>query len=222
MICRNKFVTLLTILFLMILFPVCSTYAVQSGNIEYNAAAQLFDYSKLDITPVLEEADYYFDIAMQLEEPQEKDRFINLAMGKYYLASKINPDDERIYVQIARIYDELKKDSLAKSNFFHATNLVANDPYANFWFGEYYFKRRDFKRALKHYTIAYNNGYANNYDLNFRLATIYEKFADLMNAKKFYEATYSLKPEDTELQEKIQSINDMGYDKSEYYHLIRE
>ena len=90
------------------------------------------------------------------------------------------------------------------------------------WFGEYYFKRRDFKRALKHYTIAYNNGYANNYDLNFRLATIYEKFADLMNAKKFYEATYSLKPEDTELQEKIQSINDMGYDKSEYYHLIRE
>lgn len=222
MIYRNKFVSLLTILILSILFPACSTMAVQSGNIEYNAAAKLFDYSKLDIAPVLQEADYYFDIAMQLTDKEEKDRFINLAMGKYYLASKINPADERIYVQIARIYDELNKDSLAKSNFFHATNLIVNDPYANYWFGEFYFKRRDFKRALKHYTIAYNNGYANNYDLNLRLATIYEKFADLMNAKKFYEATYLINPQDAALQEKIQAINNMGYDKSEYYHLIRE
>ena len=49
-----------------------------------------------------------------------------------------------------------------------------------------------------------------------------EKFADLVNAKKFYEVSYSLNPKATELQQKIQSLNGLNYDKSEYYHFIRE
>lgn len=196
--------------------------AMQSGNVEYNAAAQLFDYSKLDIVPVIKEADLYFDLALQQKEPEEKETFINLALGKYFLAAKIRPDDVRTYVQLARLYDEIKKDALAKSNFFHAINLNVNDPYANNWFGEFYYKRRDYKRALKYYTRAYNNGYSNNYELNLRIAVIYEKFADLMNAKKFYEAAGTLNPQEIELKEKIQLIDSMNYDNSEYYHFIRE
>ena len=204
------------------LFCTLRIEAIQSGNIEYNAAAKLFDYSKLDIAPVLKEADTYFDCANQQSNKIEKEKLYELALGKYFLASKINHDDVRIYTQQARIYDEMKKDTLAKSNFFHAANLNSIDPYNNFWFGEFYFKRKDYKRALKYYTIAYNNGYSDNFELNLRLATIYEKFADLLNAKRFYEATFQISPENGEIQQKIQLIDSLNYDSSEYYHFIRE
>ena len=111
---------------------------------------------------------------------------------------------------------------MAKEYFYKASNLNVNNPYANFYFGEFYFKRNDYKRALRYYNIAYNNGLNNRYDLNLRLATIYEKFADLVNAKKFYEVSYSMNPNNVELRQKIQSLNELNYDKSEYYHFIRE
>lgn len=195
---------------------------MQSGNVEYNAAAKLFDYSKLDIAPVLNEADLYFDYANKQTNKNDKEKFLELALGKYFLASKINPDYTRIYTQLARIYDEMSKDTLAKSNFFHALNLNYTDPYNNFWFGEFYFKRKDYKRALKYYNLAYNNGYSDNFELNLRLATLYEKFADLANAKKFYEATYQINPQQKEIPQKIQLIDSLNYDNSEYYHFIRE
>lgn len=195
---------------------------MQSGNIEYNAAIKLFDYTKLDKTPVINEADMYFDIALNISEETEKKRFINLALGKYFLASKIAPQEHRTFVQMARLYDEMKKDTLAKSYFFHAINMAANDPYTNFWFAEFYFKRHNYKRALTYYNNAYNNGYSDNYILNLRLAEIYEKFADLSAALIFYKTTYSLNPQNSELQEKIQTMSGLNYENSEYYNYIRE
>ena len=220
MTCNKKIATLLITILLLSLS--CSTMAMQSGNVEYNAAAKLFDYSKLDKTPILQEADMYFDIALNIKNQKEKEYYTELALGKYFLVSKIDPGYQRTYVQLASLYDEMKKDTLAKSNFFHATNLGVNDPYTNYRFGEFYFKRRDYKRALKYYSIAYRNGYSQNPDLNFRMATIYEKFADLINAEKFYRATLSLNPQTEGVQEKIQSIQNLNYDNSEYYHFIRE
>ena len=110
---------------------------------------------------------------------------------------------------------------LAKEYFSKAINIEPDNPSANFYFGEFYYTRRDYNRALKYYRIAYNNGYSNKYDINIRLATINEKLADLINAKKFYEISYSIKP-DNKIQEKIQLLNELNYDKSEYYHIIRE
>lgn len=220
MIYKNILPSLLTAF--LIILSVNSVIAVQSGNVEYNAAVKLFDYATLDKTPVINDADMYFDIALNIRDPKEKKRFINLALGKYILASKISPEDQRTYVQMARLYDEMKKDTLAKSYFSHACNLETNDPYTNFWFAEFYFTRKDFKKALMYYNKAYNNGYADNYTLNLRLAEIYEKFADLSKALKFYGTTYSLNPQDTKLQEKIQAIGGLNYESSEYYNSIRE
>ena len=143
-------------------------------------------------------------------------------MSKYYLLTKIDYSQITPYIQLARIYDEKNNNRLAKEYFYKASNLDVNNPYANFYFGEFYFKRNDYKRALRYYNIAYNNGLNNSYDLNLRLATIYEKFADLVNAKKFYEVSYSMNPNNVELRQKIQSLNELNYDKSEYYHFIRE
>lgn len=208
-------------LFITLLILSCShSYAAQSGYLEYNSV--LFDYSKLNAAAIQKEADEYFEKFITSSDELFKEQYLNAAMSKYYLLTKIDYSQITPYIQLARIYDEKNNNRLAKEYFYKASNLDVNNPYANFYFGEFYFKRNDYKRALRYYNIAYNNGLNNRYDLNLRLATIYEKFADLVNAKKFYEVSYSMNPNNVDLRQKIQSLNELNYDKSEYYHFIRE
>lgn len=208
-------------LFITLFILSCShSYASQSGYLEYNSV--LFDYSKLNAAAIQKEADEYFEKFITSSDELFKEQYLNAAMSKYYLITRIDYSQITPYIQLARIYDEKNNNRLAKEYFYKASNLDVNNPYANFYFGEFYFKRNDYKRALRYYNIAYNNGLNNRYDLNLRLATIYEKFADLVNAKKFYEVSYSMNPNNVELRQKIQSLNELNYDKSEYYHFIRE
>lgn len=202
------------IFILLFVIFACSdlTYSYQSGKIEKSSI--FFDYSKLNSTEIQNEADGCFEMYKKSKDKNEN--WLDMSAGKYYLLTKIDNTAIRPYVQLGRIYDEKNQTRLAKENFYKATNLNSLDPYANFYFGEFYYKRNDYKRALKYYKIAYNNGLNGRYDLNIKLAVIYEKFADLINAKKFYEISNSLKP-DSQLQEKIRLLNELGYDKSEYY-----
>lgn len=214
-ICSIKNILSLTLLISLGTSPV---WAVQKGHLEYGAP--LFDYSKLNKEQIQNEAEYYFNAALNAQ--MDKDKYLNTAMGKYYLLTKIDPSLITPYIQLGRIYDEKNINRLAKENFFHAINMNAKNPYANFYFGEFYFKRDDYKRALRYYRAAYNNGFNNNYEINYRMAVIYEKFADLVNAKHFYNAAYLINPKDTEIPTKIQSIDGLNYGSSEYYHFIRE
>ena len=166
-------------LFITLLILSCShSYAAQSGYLEYNSV--LFDYSKLNAAAIQKEADEYFEKFITSSDELFKEQYLNAAMSKYYLLTKIDYSQITPYIQLARIYDEKNNNRLAKEYFYKASNLDVNNPYANFYFGEFYFKRNDYKRALRYYNIAYNNGLNNRYDLNLRLATIYEKFADLV------------------------------------------
>ena len=205
----NKF---FFILFITV-FSINSAFAYQ-GYVQKNSI--LFDYSKLDKVKVEKEADTYFDMFLKASDNTKKEEYLNLAAGKYYLLSKIDSSRIQPYVRLGRIYDAKNKSKLAKENFYKATNINAFDPYANFYFAEYFFKRNDYKRALYYYNKAYQNGFNNRYDINLRLATIYEKFGDLTNAKNFYGVSYSMKADD-EIYQKIQSLNDPAYEKSEYY-----
>ena len=181
------------------------------------------DYSVMDPEPIQTEADYYLDTALVTDDEQIRQGFLEVAAGKYFLLSKINPQAVTPYVQLARIYDITKHDRYAKEYFYRATNLENLSPFANFYFGEYYFRRDDFRRALRYYQIAYQNGYDNIYELNLRLAVIYEKLGDLENAKKFYTSASSIDATETNILNKIEQINQLNYDKSEYYHnFIRE
>ena len=191
MICRFLLVAI------AIFFISNTSFAIQYGAIDQNSI--LFDYKKLNCSA-----------------PESHNLFLNKASEQYYVLTKV--DNARIepYIQLGRIYDEKNKEPMAHENFCRALNLNCKDARANFYYGEFFFKRCEYKKALYYYNIAYNNGYKNQYILNLRLATIYEKFADLSNAKKFYDVSYSMKPSD-KLREKISSINVIDYQKSEYY-----
>jgi tetratricopeptide (TPR) repeat protein len=201
----------LIIILLSFALPV---FAVQKGRVETSSV--LFDYSTLDYVGIQKEADIYFKYYQKSSDALAKERYLDIAAGKYYILTKIDNSKIKPYVQLGRIYDEKNKSRLAKENFCKAININSTDAAANYYFGDFYYKRNDYKKALYHYNVAYNNGYSRIYSLNLKLATIYEKFADLSNAKKFYDVSYSMKPSTT-LQQKIQSFSGENFAESEYY-----
>ena len=203
-------------LFIIFTFLGLSSFAIEKASIKYDE--DLIDYTKLDADAILQEADTYFK---RYELTQDK-KDLSVAMGKYYIVTKIRQAEMYPTIQLARTYDFANLDRIAKEYFGKGYNIDKKDPYLNYNYGEFYYRRDDYKRALRFYKFAYNNGYSEFYDLNKKIATIYEKFADLKNAKYYYEKAHALNPEDTALIDKIQQIQSLDYEKSEYYHSIRE
>ncbi len=194
--------------------------AIDSGYSQYES--KMFDISELNAGLLKKEGDEFFVRAYESSTEVEQKKYYQLAMQKYFLLSKAEPYNYYAYAQMARISDDQKKDKLAKKNYLHALNLDKNNPYVNFYFGDFHQKRNMYERALKYYLIAYNNGYKDNYITNLRLAELYEKLGDLKKSKELYEKLNKVNPTDNSIQEKIQSLDLLDYEKSEYYHLIRE
>lgn len=220
-ICNLKLNFVFFSIFIITFFCSGQVVALQKGSLEYED--NRFDYSTLNVEELNSKGDVYFEKALQTENKKARERIFRHAMGKYFLSAKADSKNTYTIVQMARIYDNLEKDRYAKQAFYKATNIDYNNPFANYHFGEFYLKRRDYARAMHYYLIAYQNGYENNFDLNFRLAVIYEKLGDLENSKRFYNTSYEMNPEKAaEYQQKIQQIDSLNYDESEYYNIIRE
>lgn len=220
-ICNLSNLYLVLLIFIFTSFCNAPAYSLQKGSLEY--LDNRFDYSRLNPNKLNSEGDSYFEQALAAEGKRSREKLFQYAMAKYFLTSKADSKNVYSYVQMGRIYDDMNLNKYAKEAFYKATNLDYRDPFANFHFGEYYFKRRDYNRALGYYLLSYENGFENNFELNFRLAVIYEKLGDLINAKKFYNTSYELNPEKAaEYQQKLQQIDGLNYDKSEYYYIIRE
>jgi len=220
-ICNRKLFSVIFSIFIITFFCSGQVSALQKGSLEYSD--NRFDYSTLNVEELNAKGDIYFEQALQAENKKARERTFRHAMGKYFLSIKADNKNIHALVQMARIYDHLEKDKYAKQSFYKATNIEYNNPFANYYFGEFYFKRRDFERAMAYFLAAYQNGYENNFELNYRLAVIYEKLGDLENSKRFYNTSYEMNPEKAaEYQQKIQQIDSLNYDKSEYYNIIRE
>ncbi len=214
---KNVIIALLFFIFNTFLF--IPSAASQSDNRDCLYVS--LNYSNLNPKIIRQEAQRDFYLYFSSKDKLQKEKYLNSAMQKYYILSQINPSDIDAYIKLGKIYDEKNISELAKNCFYKALNMNKETAMANFYFGDYYYKRNDYKKALYYYKIAYNNGAAKTYDFNLKLAIIYEKLADLSNAKKFYEISYNMKA-DNKIGEKIQLLNELNYDKSDYYHNIRE
>ena len=194
--------------------------AAQIGQLEYDNIS--FDYKKVNKSELLQEADFYYHKFETANNSVEKKHYLQLAMGEYYTLTMLPTADIKSFVRLARLYDLADKGSLARSYFDKAMNINKNNADLNFYLGEFYYKRHEFHHALHHYKIAYNSEYSKQYNINLKMAIIYEKLADLVNAKKYYQISYMLNPQNRALQEKIHSINELNYEKTDYYNVTRE
>lgn len=218
---KIKLVIIIFIAFIITVTCNVQAYALQKGSLEY--LENRFDYSTLNPSEFIQLGDKYFEQAINETNKITRNRLFRYAMGNYFLSSKADPKNVYPYVQLGRIYDKMNINTLAKESFYKATNLDYYNPYANFYFGEYYYNRRDYNRALRYYIISYQNGYENNFETAVKIANIYEKLGDLINAKDFYNKSAELNPEKAaEFQKKLQQIDSLKYDESEYYYIIRE
>ena len=120
---------------------------------------------------------------------------------------------------------ESKIDSIssnfAKAYFFKALKINKLDPATNYYFGEFFYTREEYTKALHFYNIAFNNGYKENDDVVMKMAIMYEKLGDLLRANMYYKKAYLANPQNKDIANKIREIESIKYKNTGYYNIIR-
>lgn len=198
----------------------CNTVnAIEFGSIKYNNT--FIDYSNINKESTKKLADFYFNKALNSKDSDEKTEFLQKASGEYFILTQIEPENLYPLVQLARVYDYENKNSYSKAYFFRALKIDKKNAATNYYFGDFYYARDEYKKALYFYNTAFENGYKENYDVLIKMAVMYEKLGDLLRANQYYKKAYLVKPESMELPDKIREIESLRYKNTGYYNFRR-
>lgn len=206
------------LIYISILIILCGNFALaktQSGGLEYNSYKYTFKSG--DEQKFLKQANVDMLLFEKSELITQKAYYLQDAMRYFYMVSQINPKSVDAQVGLARIYDEIQLDNYAKKHFYVGLDFDNKNPKTNFYFANFYYKRKDLINALTYYKKAYEYGYSNNVEVNYMMGTIYEKLADIENSKKFYANALALNPTNEELNIKIRLLDELNYSQSQYY-----
>lgn len=193
------------IFFLLLVCSFNQVFAVHSGKVEYVVP---IDYSLINENEVNAEAEKLFNRYMEADSLDEKKKLLDLMLQKYNTLALVNIENPLYFTRLGIIYDKLGNDRYALMNFYRGSNLENNYPYAFQSFGNYFFDRYEYKKALRLYKKAYDCGYNTNYDTLFQIGVIYEKYGDFTNALKFYKDALKLKKTE-ELENRILLLEEL-------------
>ena len=197
-------------IFLFMLY--CHVFALQKGVIEYSIP---IDYSLIDEKSLNDHAEIiYSEYTTSTDEILKKGLLLEL-LSDYSILSNINKDNPLYFVRLGIVYDKLGKDRWAKSNFCRSSNLVPNYAYAFYSFGNYFFERNEYRKALKEYMRAYQYGFDKHYENLYQIGIIYEKLGDFSLAIKYFKLAQGCKDSE-ELTKKILLLEEMLEKKSLY------
>lgn len=146
---------------------------------------------------------------------KKNQELLDKAYLNYYKASEKSPSSSS-YLGMGMVLMEKKLDSVAKKYLYKAYNIDEQDPATNYYLAKYSEHNKDYLRALNFYTRAYEYGYSNNYDVNYSIASIYEKVGDYEKAKRFYKLAKTLNPDIGDAQERILIIEKLEQNKYKY------
>ena len=172
-----RFCLVLIVLFL----AVRTSFAVEKGGVTYQIP---IDYSTMSAVELSEKADFYFNTAI-LQNLGKVDDNVTNALFLYAVLADKCPDNPIYPVCLGRLYDMIGKDRYAKGNFSRAMGINPNLPEPYFYYGEFLFKRQNYRRALKMYLEAYSKGYNEHPETLSRLNQIYTMFGDEKKAEKY-------------------------------------
>jgi len=190
-------------------------FAVEFGTIKYDDA--IIDYSVIDKPAVIRRAESYFEQALKTSDSGEKQDLLHRASGEYFILTRIEPQNLYYMVQMARIYDLEDKNSFAKGYFYNALKIDRKNARTNYYFAEYFYRRNEYIKALYFYNQAFENGYAQNYEVLIKMALMYEKLGDLLRANQYYKKAYIINPNNAKLSAKIKEIEKVKYKNTGYY-----
>lgn len=187
-------------------------FSVQKGQVQYIIP---IDYSAIDENAMNNEAEGLFQSYMKAEDEKAKKILLEKMLSSYSILGSINKENPLYFTRLGIIFDKMGRDRYAKSNFCRATNLVPDYAYGYNCYGDFFYTRYMYRKALREYMRAYNAGYQNNYDTLYQIGSIYEKFGDFSSAIGFYKKANSIKSS-PELNERIKKLEELLKNNSLY------
>ena len=191
-------------------------FSAVKGGIEYDIP---IDYSNLSEDDLNIRARDYFHHAIQ-EKDGEITKNITNALVLYSILEKIEPEHTEYAVKLGILYDKIGKDRFARGQFARAIQVNHKNPKPYFYYGEFYYKRQRFRKALKYYKEAYNLGFNKNYDTLYKMGDIYEKLGDTRSALVYLKEAETQNP-NPELTNKIKRIELNNTTNKEFYSKTR-
>ena len=142
--------------------------------------------------------------------------FLEKSYLNYYKASEIAPSASS-YLGMGMVFIEKKNYKKAKQYLYKAYSIDEYDATVNYYLAKFSFENEDYLKALFFYKKAYDNGLAQNYDVNEKIATIYEKVGDVQRSKIFYELALKLNPDSEYCAKRLLSLDE--FENSKYLYV---
>ena len=186
----RQLTTIILLIFIFSLVCITPSQGAIKGGINYSIPVY---YDNLSEVELQERGKSYFHNAMRLQNGII-DENMTQALNIYTILQNVNPENIEYSVKLGRLYEKIGKDRYAKGNFARAIGINSSMPEPYFYFGEYYYNKQLYRKALKYYNEAYKNGYESNYDLLYKMGDVYEKLGDTRSALKYLKAAEQQSP----------------------------
>ena len=209
----NKIKLCLLLLLILTANLSMKSFATNFASIEYDVP---IDYSKIDKNALADQANLLYNHFEQITDEEYRKKYIQALLNRYSVLSVMDPSDPFYFTRLGILYNELGNDTLAMSNFFKATNLVPKYQYASFSFGNYYYKRGYYRKALYQYKLAAGIISPYSYQRFMKIGSIYEKLGNYKLALEAYKSAYQ-EQNGLELYNKILLLEDLN-SKNILYH----
>lgn len=199
------------ILYILLLnFLSIPSFSAIKGGVDYSIP---IDYEKLSVSELEPKAEFYYNLAINSEKSNED---MTSALNLYTMLTKIKPDNIQYSLRLGKLYDILGKDRYAKSYYYQAMNLAPKTPEPYFYLGDYFYSREQYRKALKFYKRAYENGYSSNYQTVYKLGEVYQKLGDTKNSLQYFQSASLISPNE-DLFKKINKVEDANITNREFY-----
>lgn len=200
------------IIFFILIFVLATTPCCNAleGRLEYSIP---IDYQKLNQEELEEKAGFYYNLAIKTKTLNEE---MTTALNLYTALNNKCPDNIVYPMRLGVLYDILGYNRFAKSNFFKAIGINPSCPEPYFYFGEYYYKRNMYRKALNMYIKAYKSGFTRDYETAYKIGDIYGKLGDTQSALKYLNIALEISP-NAELDSKISKLQNSHIMNKTYY-----
>ena len=144
------------LILLLLNFGLLPTFSAISGGVDYSIP---IDYTKLNQNELETRADFYYNSALKAKKHNED---MTSALTLYSILSKAYPDNRTYAIRLGKLYDTIGKGRYAKGQYYHAMGIDHKHPEPYYYLGEYYYSREQYRKALKFYQKASDNGYSSH------------------------------------------------------------